>query len=573
MKVVTRLIIALAICLMAIPCISSPVSAASFRIYTGGSIAKDEGYIGDTIEIGGSWSVSSDNDLYIYFEIDENDEDDWPNESYENTGSSEEIDAGPPPTYEYQFDRDDIQFTIPECYSGEHEIWICDDDDPDDEVDTLTFTVYPYIEIDEDKGPAGTEVGMTGWGWHKKDSDFEIWLLLDTGEPSSSTLADLEEGTDYVVAWSADDADTDVEIDSDIEHQGTWKEEIIFTVPPASQGEHWVYAVGDENDDIDEYHIKGAPFEVTPSILSDVKSGIPGTEVTVTGIGFASEEENIEISFDGETIASGIRADEDGYWAKAFKVPTAGAGSYTITVEGDQTSKSDLDELKFEIKSTLSMTPMEGNVGTVITISGTGLPASTPVTVTYDNTLAKSGTTDASGTLESITFPATHTQSTHQSAHTVIVNYGSTLETYTFNMESTAPAIPTLKAPADGIRIGIISKVTPTFEWAAVTDPSGVSYNLELATTPDFAQVLIARTELSVPSYSITEIEALEYGVYYWRVKAIDGAMNDSGWSATSSFKVGLLPLWAFITIIALAAVLIIFLVIILLRRGRDYYD
>ena len=573
MKLLSRLIIAMAICLMAIPGLSSSASAASFRIYGGGSIARDEGYIGDTIEITGSWAESSGRDLYIYFEIDEDDEEDWPNESYDNAGSLEEIDVGPPARFAYDFDRDEIQFTIPECYSGEHEIWICDDDDPADEVDTLVFTVYPYIEIDEDQGAAGTEVAMTGWGWDKKDSDFEIWFMLDNGEPSSSTLTDLDEGTDYVVAWSANDDGIDVEIDDDIEHQGTWKEEITFSIPEASQGEHWVYAVGDENDNIADYHIKGAPFEVSAGISSDVKSGVPGTEVTVSGSGFASEEKGIEIFFDGETIASGITADEDGYWKKTFKVPTTGAGTYSITVEGDDTNKSDLDELEFEIISTLSMTPTEGDIGTLINISGTGLPGNTPVTVKYDGTTVKSSTTDANGNLPAISFPATHTQGTHQASHTVVVSYGSASKSYTFTMESTAPAIPAMKAPEDGLRIGFVGKATPEFEWAAVTDPSGLSYELQLAENPEFMPVLISKTGLTSTSFSLADADSLVYGNYYWRVKAIDGAMNDSGWSATSSFKSGLLPLWSFITIISLLAVLFAFLIFVLVRRSRDIYD
>lgn len=573
MKLLSRLIIAMAICLMAIPGISSPVSAASFRIYTGGSVAKDEGYVGDTIEISGSWSESSGRDLFIYFEIDENDEDDWPTEEYDNEGSLEEVDIGPPARFEYDFDHDDIQFTIPECYSGEHEIWICDDDDPTDEVDTLTFTVYPYIEIDEDEGPAGTEVAMTGWGWDKKDSDFEIWFMLDNDEPSSSTLADLDEGTDYVVAWSADDDGTDVDIDDDIEHQGTWKEEITFTIPEASQGEHWIYAVGDENDDIADYHIKGAPFEVTAGISSDVKSGVPGTKVTVSGSGFVSKEKGIKIFFDGESIASGITANEEGFWKKTFKIPPVGAGTYAITVEGDDTNESDLDELEFELITTLAMSPMEGDVGTIITISGTGLAESTTVTVKYDGATVKSVITDANGNLPAISFPATHDQGTHQASHTVVVSYGSTSKSYTFTMESTAPAVPALKSPADADRLSFMRKVTPALEWSAVTDPSGVSYELQLAETPEFMSVLISTSKLSETSYTLADAEALGYGNYYWRVKAIDGAMNDSGWSATSSFKSGLMPSWAFITIIVLVAILFSFLVFVLVRRSRDIYD
>lgn len=571
MKLLSRFIIALVICLMAIPGMSSPVGAASFRIYTGGSVAKDEGYVGDTIEISGSWSQSSGRDLFIYFEIDE-DEDDWPNEEYDNEGSSELVNEGPPAVYEYTFDRDDIQFTIPECYSGEHDVYICDDDDPSDEVDTVTFTVYPYIEIDEDEGPAGTEVAMTGWGWDEKDSDFEIWFMLDTGEPSSSTLANLEEDEDYVVAWTTDDGD-DVEIDDDIDHQGTWKEEITFAVPEASQGEHWVYAVADENDDIADYNIRGAPFEVSAGISSDVKSGIPGTAVTVSGSGFVSKEKGIEIFFDGETIASGITADEEGFWKKTFKVPAVGAGTHTITVEGDDTDESDLDELEFELITTLTMSPMEGNIGTMINISGTGLPGTTAVSVSYDGATVKSVTTDANGNLPAISFPATHTQGTHQASHTVVVSYGSVSKSFTFTMESTAPAIPAMKSPEDGLRIGFVGKATPDFEWDAVTDPSGLSYELQLAENPEFMPVLISKTGLTSTSFSLADADSLGYGNYYWRVKAIDGAMNDSGWSATSSFKSGLLPLWTFITIISLVAILFSFLVFVLVRRSRDIYD
>ena len=570
MKLLSRLIIAMAICLMAIPGISSPASAASFRIYTGGSVARDEGYIGDTIEISGSWAYSGGRDLYIYFEIDA-DEDDWPTESYENEGSQELVGEGPPAVYEYSFDRKDIQFTIPESYSGEHEIWICDDDDPSDEVDTLVFTVYPYIEIDKDNGPAGTEVAMTGWGWDEKDSDFEIWFMLDTGEPSSSTLADLDEGTDYVVAWSTDDGD-DVEIDDDIEHQGTWIEEITFSIPKASQGEHWVYAVGDVNDDISDFNIKGAPFEVSAGISSDVKSGVPGTEVTVSGSGFVSEEEGIEIFFDGDKIVNAFTADEDGCWDKSFKIPAAGAGTYTITVEGDDTNENDLDELEFELISTLAMSPMEGNIGTIINISGIGLPGNTAVTVSYDGDII-GDTTDANGNLPALSFPATHNQVTHQASQPVVVSYGSDSKSYTFTMESTAPAVPALKSPADGNRLSFVRKITPKFEWAAVTDPSGISYELQLAENPEFMPVLISETGLTSTSLSLSEADSLGYGNYYWRVKAIDGAMNDSGWSATSSFKSGMLPLWSFITIISLLAVLLAFLLFVVVRRSRDIYD
>jgi ABC-type branched-subunit amino acid transport system permease subunit len=140
-------------------------------------------------------------------------------------------------------------------------------------------------------------------------------------------------------------------------------------------------------------------------------------------------------------------------------------------------------------------------------------------------------------------------------------------------MESTAPSKPTLALPANGSRMGIFRKQTPTFEWSVVTDDSGVSYNLEIGTDADFAKVLISKTGLTTTSYALTEAEALDYGTYYWRVKAIDGAQNDSGWSTAHSFKSGFLPLWAFITIVALIVVLIGILVYFFAIRRRSYYD
>jgi len=125
-------------------------------------------------------------------------------------------------------------------------------------------------------------------------------------------------------------------------------------------------------------------------------------------------------------------------------------------------------------------------------------------------------------------------------------------------MESTPPAKPTLSLPANGSRIGFITKQAPTFQWLAVIDPSGVAYKLQLASDTGFASLVVPEiSELTEAYYTLPVEQALPYGRYYWRVKAIDGAENDSGWTIPYSFKAGFLPLWAFITIVALLAVLI----------------
>jgi len=548
MKLLSRLVIALLICLLAIPLIATPIQATTgdFSITSGGSVTKDEGYMGDSVRISGTADCPR---VYVYYELfNEDDEDEW----YEGyiEGDYDEA-AGDYDYYDY--------FEIPESCAGEHDIKLCYPKDPDEDIATLEFTVYPYIEIDEADGPAGTEVEMSGKGWDQDESEIEIRFYLK--DPGTTHYDD----NDYYVEIPAQDID--------IDEYGSW-EDAIFKVPPASKGTHWVYAVGDKCDDIEDFYIKGAEFEVTPGISLDEVSGGLGKTITVTGSGFEEDEQNINILFDGKKVTQDIEADDDGCWEGTFEVPEAAQGKYDVTAEGEDTDKDAIEEVKFEVVPGMVMSPNEGHIGTVITISGGGFPESKIVTVTYDGETKGTATTTDNGSFANISFEATHTQNTHTVNHPVLVTCtGATTFTKDFVMESDAPAKPTLSLPANDSRMGIFRKQTPTFDWSEVTDDSGVSYNLEIGTTADFAQVLISRTGLTETSYSLTEVEALDYGTYYWRVKAIDGALNDSGWTGVHSFQSCLLPLWSFVVIIAAVVVLIGLLIYFLLRRRGTFYD
>ena len=122
-----------------------------------------------------------------------------------------------------------------------------------------------------------------------------------------------------------------------------------------------------------------------------------------------------------------------------------------------------------------------------------------------------------------------------------------------------------------------MGEVTPTFEWSEVSDDSGVRYSLQIATSADVTATgesvdpMVSVTNLAETSYTVTE--ALPYGTYYWIVQAVDGAENESDWTANHSFRVGLLPLWGLIVIIVVAAVLLILLIRALVRRRTIYYD
>ena len=111
-----------------------------------------------------------------------------------------------------------------------------------------------------------------------------------------------------------------------------------------------------------------------------------------------------------------------------------------------------------------------------------------------------------------------------------------------------------------------------------VSDDSGVRYSLQIATsanvtaTGKFVYPIVSKEGLVGTNYTLEETEALPYGTYYWIVQAVDGAENESGWTAARSFRAGLLPLWGFIAIITAIAVAIIALIRFLLRRRGIYY-
>jgi len=103
-----------------------------------------------------------------------------------------------------------------------------------------------------------------------------------------------------------------------------------------------------------------------------------------------------------------------------------------------------------------------------------------------------------------------------------------------FMIDVTPPAAPTLLAPADKSKA---ADNTPTFDWNDVTDPSGVTYRIQVDNENTFSPpILIDASGLTASAYNASI--PLPNGTYYWRVKTTDGAGNDP-WSSVWSFFIG----------------------------------
>jgi hypothetical protein len=87
---------------------------------------------------------------------------------------------------------------------------------------------------------------------------------------------------------------------------------------------------------------------------------------------------------------------------------------------------------------------------------------------------------------------------------------------------------------------GATTGSTPTLDWGDVSDVSGVTYQLQIDDSLDFAplSLVLSKPALTASGYTLTAGEALPAGAYYWRVRAVDGAGNESAWSMVPSFTV-----------------------------------
>lgn len=417
------------------------------------------------------------------------------------------------------------EFRVPASYKGRHYIGIALNETATPSY-KVPFMVKPKVELaGQNSGYVGDTVIVRGSGFARNET-VSVWYFMD-----SSTH----------VTFNASPADTD----------GNW--EATFVVPASPKGEHRITA---DSQNTPYTSVQNTVFTVVPKIILDKLSGTAGDTVIITGTGFGKNEPNIQILFDGVTLdITPIQSGADGCWQSSFMVPACVGGQHSVDAKGYLTSPTAVADVPFTVGAAIHIEPGTGNVGTSIAVSGTGFPANSSVTITYDGVTKSLAQTDANGMFSSVTFSATHTQTSHQVAHEIVAICGLVTARGQFIMESTAPLVPHLVSPADGERIGFLGDQTPTFTWEAVHDVSGVTYSMRLARDAEFTDIILSISGLSETSYTISDSHALPAGTYYWQVKAIDGAQNDSGWSVAWHFKCDFIPLQMFILIIVMIVV------------------
>lgn len=504
-KICRALAVAVILSLLVIAIPAAPALAAEEF-----ELSPDTGEVGDKVEVTGDGFKSDGTRVWIYFsdqEADVGDEIDDEVEVYKLVKKRTPDDTGDLDTYfyvpdeiYYDGDTDDPEDVV----SGYYYVFITYEDDED--IEAVQEFVVSGIELDPVEGPVGTEVEISGIGFDRR------------------------EDLDYI---EYDDDEVDIESgDEDTDSSGEFVSFIL--IPESTAGEHTITVR-------DKGRKEGsATFTVEPEIAVSPTSGVEGDEVTVIGTGFG-DEQDITITFDGISIATSD-TDDVGSFSVSFVLADVAAAIYDVEAEDEDDNTA---ESTFTVTVTTSITidpvtteTSPAHVGMNVAVSGTNFKANSPITITDTTSgiLLTTITSDADGAFQ-VTLEATGTAG----QHVITAGDGTDTLSVSFIMESQVPSAPLLLWPEDGGK----AEALALFDWEDVTDDSGVTYTLQVATRNDFtpAFMILEKTELTASEYTLIGGEALESTKqeepYYWRVQVIDGASNESEWSVFGSFYVG----------------------------------
>ena len=162
--------------------------------------------------------------------------------------------------------------------------------------------------------------------------------------------------------------------------RGSWTAE--FTVPSLPRGDYEVLAAGptaSSNNTAQEF------LTIIPMLDMSPAQGGPGMQVNVTGRGFAKNQRDIKINFDGESVAVVPTADDTGSFKAAFQVPQSPSGPHPVSHSGNTAGQDSEPGTGFHVIPTISLDEQSGPPGTVIQVNGLGFPANHPgIIIAYD---------------------------------------------------------------------------------------------------------------------------------------------------------------------------------------------
>ena len=457
--------------LLAVLVLSTPALAAPVVTLTPAS-----GVVGTEVTITGAVFDSYKGDtIHIFFDDEE------------ISGSPMEV----PQTGEFS-----IPFVIPAgATPGRHWIRVSS------EVGSTSFLAENFFIIEETDmvlnvidGPVGTEVTINGKGFYAGRT-VNLYYFNIVGDPITSVTASTE---------------------------GRFSHD--FVIPASTGGVHKITASNAEGNSAE------AEFEVVPELTLNLASAGPMELLNAGGSGFGYRSD-VNITLSAITVATAKTGDY-GNFEIEFNVPAIQPNTYNIKAQDEL---GNIDIAKFTVTAGVNLSETTEAVGSQLTVKGSGFNPNGPVDIKYDDQIVATAVADNNGAF-TVTFDVPPSEGGN---HVITVSDGTTTKQLVFTVELDAPGNPALLLPSNSTN----TRATVHLDWHDITDPSlPVVYDLQIAADENFLSLVLVKEGLTASEYSLTEEETLftiaETTTYFWRVKAMDGAGNESQWSNPWSFFV-----------------------------------
>jgi len=336
---------------------------------------------------------------------------------------------------------------------------------------------------------------------------------------------------------------------------------------------------------------------VEPDIILFPQSGEVGDSVSISGTGFARRPAIADVYFNN-TFLQQVQTDTLGsFYIPAFEIPDLDLtqGSYNIEAEdGDENLATAAFTLNAITPTTmpptttppttttppppdetdLSISTSGDTIGSLVGIGGAGFTPNGTAVLSYDGEEVATTTIEPNGSFL-VTFQVPPSSG---GDHIITVTDGINTAQVTYAVETTPPSTPPPLLPGMGAKVN--SPVE--FDWENVADNSPpVTYTLQVSSDSGFSatSIILEKTDLEVSGYTFTEQEELALAgketPYYWRIKAIDAASNESSWSGLGEFYVSppfSFPTWAIIVLSILGALVFFGVGYWLGRRTAFFY-
>ncbi|MBI2869554.1 MAG: fibronectin type III domain-containing protein [Chloroflexi bacterium] len=319
--------------------------------------------------------------------------------------------------------------------------------------------------------------------------------------------------------------------------------ESTVLVPPTTAGAHDLVAKVAGLD-------ARAAFRIDPDVAVAPASAQPGAVAILSGSGFGGSQP-VTVSLNGVTATTATTSVQGALLA-FFTVPDLAARQYNLEARD---AAGNVARTVFTLLAApmptppppsptpsptptqppvASLNPSSGHISGLVAVSGAFFRPNGTITVRYDEVIVAIAAADRQGS-----FTAGFVVPQGASGqHNITVSDGFTSRSLAFMIAAVTLPAPGPVAPADGAEVA-----APAFQWQAVTaENAPVTYDLQVSADRDFAGApLAARAGLPGTGYTLTAAEAagLSPGAtYYWRVRAVDAAGNQSAWSAARAFTI-----------------------------------